>query len=99
MKKKKKPQGSAKKSAAKLWQFKDFLSMREIGAAEIDMLLKLAEKMKKAPEAFYGKLRGHSLVMLFQKPSMRTRVSFEVGMQQLGGAAVYMAPQEHPLGE
>src|SRR3989338_2841318 len=84
---------------AKLWQFKDFLSMREIHRAELDALFKLAEKLKKAPQAFYTKLRGRSIAMLFQKPSMRTRVSFEVGMQQLGGSAVYMAPQEHPLGE
>ncbi len=98
MKRSKRRKSSAKHSA-KLWQFKDFLSMRELGRVELDVLLKLADKMKKAPEAFYSKLRGHSIVMLFQKPSMRTRVSFEVGMQQLGGSAVYMAPQEHPLGE
>jgi len=103
----KKAKGSSKKSAsrstgkgpAKLWQFKDFLTMKELHRTELDMLLKLADKMKKAPESFYSKLRGKSIVMLFQKPSMRTRVSFEVGMQQLGGTAVYMAPQEHPLGE
>jgi ornithine carbamoyltransferase len=88
----------AKKNAVKPWQFKDFLSMREIHRAELDQLFKLAEKMKRSPEAFYNKLRGRSLAMLFQKPSMRTRVSFEVGMHELGGVAVYMAPQEHPLG-
>ncbi len=98
MKKTKKNTSSSSKGG-KLWQFKDFLSMRELQRAELDALLKLAEKMKKAPAAFYSKLRGKSIVMLFQKPSMRTRVSFEVGMQQLGGTAVYMAPQEHPLGE
>jgi len=90
---------TAKKSAVKLWEFKDFLSMKEIRREELDVLFKLADKMKKSPESFYGKLKGRSLVMLFQKPSMRTRVSFEVGMQEMGGAAVYMAPQEHPLGE
>ncbi len=89
----------SKKSTAKLWAFKDFLSMKEISSQELSALFVLAEKMKKNPEVFYGKLKGHSLVMLFQKPSMRTRVSFEVGMQELGGCAVYMAPQEHPLGE
>ncbi len=89
----------AKKKAGKLWEFKDFLSMKEICREELDVLFKLADKMKKSPESFYGKLKGRSLVMLFQKPSMRTRISFEVGIQQMGGCAVYMPPQEHPLGE
>ncbi len=82
-----------------LWDFKDFLSMKEVQAPDLDALFKLTDKMKKNPEAFYGKLKGKSLAMLFQKPSMRTRVSFEVGMHELGGTAVYMPPQEHPLGE
>ena len=97
MKKKSKKKPAHKKAA--LWAFKDFLSIKEISPEELSMIFKLAEKMKKTPETFYGKLRGYSLVMLFQKPSTRTRVSFEVGMQQLGGAAVYMPPQEHPLGD
>ncbi len=89
---------SIKKPAA-LFAAKDFLSLREVGAAELDAIFKLAEKMKKAPEAFHGKLKGKSLALLFQKPSTRTRVSFQVGMAELGGASVYMDPQEMPLGE
>ena len=89
----------ARKNKHLLWDFKDFLSMKEVQASDLDALFKLAEKMKKSPEAFYGKLKGRSLAMLFQKPSMRTRVSFEVGMHELGGTALYMPPQEHPLGE
>lgn len=89
----------ARKVAHALWDFKDFLSMKEVQAPDLDALFKLTDKMKKNPEAFYGKLKGKSLAMLFQKPSMRTRVSFEVGMHELGGTAVYMPPQEHPLGE
>ncbi len=90
---------TSSKKAGKLWQFKDFLSMKEIHASELEELFRLADRMKKSPEQFLGKLRGKALAMLFQKPSMRTRVSFEVGMQQLGGSAVYMDPQENPLGE
>jgi ornithine carbamoyltransferase len=82
-----------------LWSFKDLLSLQEASGEDLDALFKLTDKMKQAPEQFFGKLRGKALAMLFQKPSMRTRVSFEVGMQQLGGAAVYMPPQEHPLGD
>lgn len=89
---------SLRKAARVLWNFKDFLSMKEAQADDLDALFKLTDKMKKAPESFYGKLKGRSLAMLFQKPSTRTRVSFEVGMHELGGTAVYMPPQEHPLG-
>ena len=81
------------------FESKDFLSLREVQPADLEMLFKLADKMKKAPEAFYGKLKGKSMTMLFQKPSTRTRVSFQVGMSQLGGSVVYMDPQEAPLGE
>ena len=88
-----------RKTAHVLWGFKDFLSMKEVHSQDLDVLFKLADKMKKKPEQFYGKLKGKSLAMLFQKPSTRTRVSFEVGMHELGGAAVYMPPQEHPLGD
>src|SRR3989338_10219063 len=63
------------------------------------MLFKLADKMKKKTQSFYGKLKGKALALLFQKPSVRTRVSFQVGMSQLGANSVYMDPQEMPLGE
>ncbi|MBI3315579.1 MAG: ornithine carbamoyltransferase [Candidatus Omnitrophica bacterium] len=81
------------------FQFKDFLSLREVEAQDLEILFKLAEKMKRDPQAFYGKLKGKSLVLLFQKPSIRTRVSFEIGVSELGGESVYMDPQELPLGE
>lgn len=77
---------------------KDFLSIQEATGADLDQVFRLAEKMKKSPEAFFNKLKGRSIAMLFQKPSMRTRVSFEVGMAELGGSVVYMDPQEMPLG-
>ncbi len=99
MSKKLKAKSGSSKKSGKLWQFKDFLSMKEIQASELEELFRLADKMKRSPEQFLGKLKGKALAMLFQKPSMRTRVSFEVGMQQLGGSAVYMDPQENPLGE
>ena len=67
--------------------------MKEVQGADLDVLFKLTDKMKKSPEQFHSKLKGKALAMLFQKPSMRTRVSFEVGMHQLGGVAVVMPPQ------
>src|SRR3990167_8215054 len=79
--------------------FKDFLSLKEAQAGELDILFKLTEKIKKNPQGFLGKLKGKALALLFQKPSMRTRVSFQVAISQLGGSSVYMDPQEMPLGE
>ncbi len=106
MKKSKKRPGSksAKKHAvskkpAVPFQAKDLLSLREVSGHDLETLFRLADKMKKSPEAFLGKLKGRSVALLFQKPSMRTRVSFQVGMSQLGGSSVYMDPQEMPLGE
>lgn len=87
------------KKSKQPFESKDFLTMKEVDAQDMDILFKLAEKMKKTPDAFLGKLRGKSLALLFQKPSVRTRVSFQVGMAELGGNSVYMDPQEMPLGE
>lgn len=78
---------------------KDVLSIGDLSAREINMILTFASKLKR--EQKNGKarllLRGKTLGMLFQKPSTRTRVSFEVGMYQLGGDAVYLSASEIQL--
>jgi len=78
---------------------KDVLSIGDLSAREINLILTLAIKLKR--EQKNGKtrllLRGKTLGMLFQKPSTRTRVSFEVGMYQLGGDAVYLTASEIQL--
>ncbi len=76
------------------------LTMTDLSSAELEGLLDLAAKMKKKSQRGKDKplLAGQVLAMLFQKPSLRTRVSFEVGMEQLGGHAVYLAPAEVGLG-
>ncbi len=81
------------------FESKDFLSLREVTSDDLEMIFKLTDKMKRKPDSFLGKLRGRSLALLFQKPSIRTRVSFQVGISELGGSAVYMDPQELPLGQ
>ncbi|HTL70872.1 MAG TPA: ornithine carbamoyltransferase [Candidatus Eisenbacteria bacterium] len=88
----------SRKSAA-LFAAKDFLSLKETQQADLEALFRLADRMKKSPEAFLSKLKGKSVALLFQKPSVRTRVSFQIGMGELGGQTVYMDPQENPLGE
>src|SRR6185503_4215974 len=78
---------------------KDLLSMADLGADEIKIILQLAARLKKEHKAGRIRpiLRGKTLGMLFQKPSTRTRVSFEVGMNQLGGDAVYLSTSDIQL--
>jgi ornithine carbamoyltransferase len=80
---------------------RDLLTLQEFTTEELWKLLKLAEKMK--IEYYSGRrvkevLKGKTLAMVFQKPSTRTRVSFEVAMYQLGGKALYLSWNELQLG-
>ena len=77
---------------------KDLISVKDLSKNEIDELLELAQALKADPSAYYEKLKGKSLGLIFQKPSNRTRVSFEVGMYQLGGYTVYLGPDDIKLG-
>ena len=56
-------------------------------------LLELAFKIKKSPQDYTQKLKHKNLLMLFEKTSTRTRTSFEVAMNQMGGHAIFMDPQ------
>jgi len=77
---------------------KDFLSIRDLTTFEFHQVLELAEDMKKRPRKHRRALQDKILAMIFQKPSLRTRMTFEVGMLQLGGEAVYLAPSDISLG-
>jgi ornithine carbamoyltransferase len=77
---------------------KDLISIKDLSRDEIDGLLELAQALKLDLSAYYEKLKGKSLGLIFQKPSNRTRVSFEVGMYQLGGYTVYLGPDDIKLG-
>lgn len=77
---------------------KDLLSIGDLNSAEIDAIFKLTGELKRNKKRFAKSLSGKSLALLFQKPSNRTRVSFEVGMYQLGGKSLYLSPQEINLG-
>ena len=67
-----------------------FLSLKDWPRDEIERVLDLAAGMKADPSTYTEVLSGRSLAMIFLKPSTRTRVSFEVGMFQLGGQALYL---------
>jgi ornithine carbamoyltransferase len=73
------------------------LSLRDYSRADLEELFSLAEQLKANPGAYADALRGKSLGMVFHKPSTRTRVSFEVGMFQLGGQAVFMEADQIQL--
>ncbi|MBI4515906.1 MAG: ornithine carbamoyltransferase [Deltaproteobacteria bacterium] len=80
---------------------RDFVSLADLSRSELDEILHLSATLKRDLKS--GKrpplLAGKSLVMVFEKPSLRTRVTFEVGMSQLGGYAVYLTPKDIQLGE
>ncbi|MFO7916513.1 MAG: ornithine carbamoyltransferase [Anaerolineae bacterium] len=80
---------------------RDFLSFANLSTEQTRSLLELALSFKKGSvdAERIKSVRDKVLVMVFQKPSLRTRVSFDVGMFQLGGYAVYLSPDEIKLGE
>lgn len=77
----------------------DFLSIRDFSPDEIRQLLALAGTIKARPAEYANALKGKALAMIFEKPSLRTRVSFDVGIHQLGGFSVYLSPAEINLGK
>jgi ornithine carbamoyltransferase len=80
---------------------RDFLSIADLNTAEITLLLDTAARLK--AETRQGTphhiLAGKTIALLFEKPSLRTRLSFDVGMYQLGGRAMYLSPSEVGLGK
>jgi len=77
----------------------DFLTIRDFTSDELRHLLALAREVKADPARFSDGLKGKTLAMIFEKPSLRTRVSFDVGIHQLGGFSVYLSPAEINLGK
>src|SRR5262245_21052221 len=80
---------------------RDLLRIADLTREEIDAILCLAKRLKTKLRAGrpHPLLAGRTLAMIFEKPSLRTRVTFEVGMVQLGGAAIHLAPGDIKLGE
>jgi len=75
---------------------KDLLSMADLNRKEVEGLIEQARRMKrKGPTQI---LAGKTLALLFEKPSLRTRVSFEMAMYQLGGHSIYLSPEEVGVG-
>ncbi|HYX87667.1 MAG TPA: ornithine carbamoyltransferase [Gaiellales bacterium] len=79
---------------------RDFLRVDDLDAGELDAVLDLADRLKalQRDRVPHPLLAGRTLAMIFEKPSTRTRVSFEVGMAQLGGHAVHLDAGSSQLG-
>jgi ornithine carbamoyltransferase len=77
----------------------DLVSIHDLRSEEVMEILDLAIRMKKDPSEHKNALPGKTLAMIFEKPSLRTRVSFEAGMTQLGGHAINLAPSDISMGK
>ena len=78
---------------------RDVISMLDV-KEDLNEILELASEIKKRQKSgeIYEPLKNKTLGMIFEKPSTRTRISFEVGMTQLGGHAIYLSPKDMQMG-
>ncbi len=75
---------------------RDLLTGAEWPASSVRDLFTLARNVKAHPSRFAKSLTGRYLAMIFEKPSLRTRTTFDVGMQSLGGGAVFLDHTQYP---
>jgi ornithine carbamoyltransferase len=81
------------------WQrHKHLVSIHDLTGEEVEALFQLATNVKARPERYRNALSGQTLAMIFEKSSTRTRVSFEVGMYQLGGLATFLSSRDIQIG-
>lgn len=78
---------------------KDFLSIFDLTKEEIINTFEIAKDMKADRRKYAEALKGEALALIFEKPSLRTRTSFDIGIQQLGGYSLYLSPNEISLGK
>ena len=78
---------------------RDLITLLDYSSAEVLSLIDVADRLKKQKGKLRSDLKGKSVALVFQKPSNRTRVSFEVGVYELGGNCLYLGPEEINLGK
>jgi ornithine carbamoyltransferase len=78
---------------------RDLLADRDLTHGDLKLIFELAERVKASPCSFTQALRGKQLALIFEKPSLRTRATFEVGMTSMGGFALYLDHAKPRLGE
>jgi ornithine carbamoyltransferase len=79
-------------------QHENFIEIHDYSADDVRQIFELARDLKKNPQQYRDALAGQTLAMIFEKSSTRTRVSFEVGMFQLGGHALFLSSRDIQLG-
>jgi ornithine carbamoyltransferase len=77
---------------------KHLLTLDDWSAEQVEQTLALAHEIKAQPARYADALRQRTLLMIFEKPSLRTRLSFETGMTQMGGHAIYYDTSTSPMG-
>jgi len=78
---------------------KHFLSIADLSRKDIEFLIKNSIKIKKNPRKYSDSMEDKTLLMLFEAPSLRTRISFETGMTQMDGHAIYYDMKESTIGK
>ena len=78
---------------------KNLISIQQLTSTDIDLIFDTAQLLKKKPREFAQTLRHKTLALIFEKPSLRTRVTFDVGMTSMGGHALFLDHSETKLGE
>jgi len=76
-----------------------FLTLRDFGKKELTHLVKKSIEMKRRPNRFAHSMKNRNLVMVFEAPSLRTRLSFEIGMTQMGGHGIFYHLDQSTLGK
>lgn len=77
----------------------DFLTIRDLSQEEILETFRIASDMKTDRMKYSEALKGKALALIFEKPSLRTRTTFDIGIQQLGGYSLYLSPAEINIGK
>ncbi len=77
----------------------DLIADQDLTVHDVRLIFDLAGRVKASPSSYYQALAGKQLAMIFEKPSLRTRVTFEVGMTSMGGHAIYLDHSKPRLGE
>jgi ornithine carbamoyltransferase len=90
---------STKKTRKKSLQGRDYLSVDDLTPAEIKHLLALTAEIKAHPKRYRRSLEGVMMALIFEKPSLRTRTTFTVGIKQLGGDSILLTPADINLGK
>ena len=78
---------------------KDFISIRDLTVDDFNYIIETAEIIKADIPRYYNIFRGRTVVLIFDKPSLRTRVTFEVAMNQFGGKSIYIPGKDISLGK